>query len=381
MPATAFQAIFRAHLDQSARTSTAFPQVLWYGQPALQSVFRLGVALGGVLGLLLLAATGSADRIDRLRAHAKAVAASERAALVELYALDSRLESARSELAMVESRIAALRLEQDRARLELGVARSTLAIAEQRLGEQVRALYEQGQPDVLELVLGASSLEELLAGLDSLSRAARSTSDVVSDARIARASIGALSQSLARRARLLERLRAAAAARATELDSARIEREAYIGRLRSERRLTAERIVTLQAEAAAAQARARTVTAAVQTAPTVAAFVAQPISNAQPPGPPDDPAARRGSGNTLTLLSTGYSLMGTTATGLPVGRGIVAVDPSVIPLGTRLSIPGYGQGVAADTGPAIQGLRIDLWFPTQAAALAWGWRTVTVVLN
>ena len=54
---------------------------------------------------------------------------------------------------------------------------------------------------------------------------------------------------------------------------------------------------------------------------------------------------------------------GTTATGVPVGWGTVAVDPSVIPLGTRLTIPGYGDGVAADTGPAVQGATVDLWFP------------------
>ena len=57
----------------------------------------------------------------------------------------------------------------------------------------------------------------------------------------------------------------------------------------------------------------------------------------------------------MTVYATGYCLKGTTATGLPVGPGIVAVDPSVIPLGTRMTIPGYGEGVAADTGGAIQG--------------------------
>jgi 3D (Asp-Asp-Asp) domain-containing protein len=58
----------------------------------------------------------------------------------------------------------------------------------------------------------------------------------------------------------------------------------------------------------------------------------------------------------------------------------VAVDPSVIPLGSRLGIPGYGLGVAADTGGAIQGARIDLWFPTVAQAHAWGSRVVTITV-
>jgi 3D (Asp-Asp-Asp) domain-containing protein len=60
---------------------------------------------------------------------------------------------------------------------------------------------------------------------------------------------------------------------------------------------------------------------------------------------------------------------------------VVAVDPSVIPLGTRLTIPGYGAGIAADTGSAVRGSTIDLWFPTLAQALAWGKRTVTITLH
>ena len=60
--------------------------------------------------------------------------------------------------------------------------------------------------------------------------------------------------------------------------------------------------------------------------------------------------------------------------------GVVAVDPSVIPLGTRMAIPGYGLGIAADTGGAVVGSTIDVWFPTTAQALAWGRRTVTITV-
>jgi 3D (Asp-Asp-Asp) domain-containing protein len=81
------------------------------------------------------------------------------------------------------------------------------------------------------------------------------------------------------------------------------------------------------------------------------------------------------------VSSTGYSLPGHTATGIPVGWGVVAVDPSVIPLGSRLTIPGYGEGVAADRGSAVRGAMIDLWFPTLAQARAWGRRTITITIH
>jgi 3D (Asp-Asp-Asp) domain-containing protein len=83
----------------------------------------------------------------------------------------------------------------------------------------------------------------------------------------------------------------------------------------------------------------------------------------------------------MTVSAVAYSLPGRTASGLPVGHGIVAVDPSVIPLGTRMFVPGYGEAVAADTGSGVRGAMIDLWFPTTADALAWGRRTVVITLR
>jgi uncharacterized protein YabE (DUF348 family) len=54
---------------------------------------------------------------------------------------------------------------------------------------------------------------------------------------------------------------------------------------------------------------------------------------------------------------------GRTATGVQVTYGVIAVDPNVIPLGTRMFVPGYGYGVAADTGGAVKGYIIDLGYP------------------
>jgi uncharacterized protein YabE (DUF348 family) len=91
------------------------------------------------------------------------------------------------------------------------------------------------------------------------------------------------------------------------------------------------------------------------------------------------------SGDKRTVMTTAYAPgvdgVGTrTATGARAGYGIIAVDPSVIPLGTRLYVPGYGYGIAADTGGAIKGAKIDVCFDTRAEAIAWGRRTVTITV-
>lgn len=73
----------------------------------------------------------------------------------------------------------------------------------------------------------------------------------------------------------------------------------------------------------------------------------------------------------------GYS---TTRLGTPLRYGVVAVDPRVIPLGTKLYIEGYGYAVAEDTGGAIKGNRIDLCFTNKAQANAFGRRNVKVYI-
>lgn len=79
-------------------------------------------------------------------------------------------------------------------------------------------------------------------------------------------------------------------------------------------------------------------------------------------------------------LSTGKWADGFTSTGKKAKYGIVAVDPRVIPLGTKLFVEGYGYAVAEDIGGAIKGLRIDLFYESRKEALKFGRRDVTVYI-
>ena len=160
------------------------------------------------------------------------------------------------------------------------------------------------------------------------------------------------------------------AATATEraLVSTRSARASYIAQLISKQALNAADIQRIEQQARAAESLSAQLTGS-QPAATVATL-----------GEGADTAPFAG-GRTLTVSVTGYSLSGRTATGLPVGWGVVAVDPRVIPLGTHLWIPGYGEAIAADVGSAIIGQRLDLWFPSVAQADFWGRRTVTITLH
>lgn len=88
----------------------------------------------------------------------------------------------------------------------------------------------------------------------------------------------------------------------------------------------------------------------------------------------------------IDMRATGYGPDGNgrwgarTASGLRPGRGVVAVDPRFIPLGTRLYIEGYGYAVAGDTGGAIKGNRIDLGFDSNREAWNVGRKNVRVLI-
>lgn len=104
-------------------------------------------------------------------------------------------------------------------------------------------------------------------------------------------------------------------------------------------------------------------------------------TSAQPARVPVAPAH----GRRMRVVATGYSpqqpdLDYVTATGARAERGVIAVDPKMIPLGTRVYVPGYGYAVAADTGGAIDGRRIDLCYNTVAEAMRWGRRSVTIII-
>lgn len=89
----------------------------------------------------------------------------------------------------------------------------------------------------------------------------------------------------------------------------------------------------------------------------------------------------------IKMVATGYaaghcggSASGHAALGMHAGKGIVAVDPRLIPLGTHLYVVGYGYCLAADTGGAIKGNRIDLCFDSYNEAKHAGRHLVTVFI-
>src|SRR6478672_2208182 len=339
--------------------------------------------------------------------------------LLDLYALGSRLDRARADLARLDTQAAALARRQESARREYRAALETQSNAQLELGAQLRLLYEQDQPDPIAVILGAASFNEAIENLDNIKRIAHATESVLDQAKRAKQRVSRQKVQLAAQVARTKAARDRVAAGAADLERARSERSDYLTQLRREQALNNAQIADLQARAAAAQQRAQQVTAQVHrqqpqeqpaqadsSSSSSASSASAPSATAAPetttfdtpstaaPGEPPPAAvesvsqgASTGStasspgpprsGGTMSVLATAYCMSGKTATGLPVGPGIVAVDPGVIPLGTRMTIPGYGEGVAADVGGGIKGARIDVWIASCAEAASFT-RTVTI---
>ncbi|WP_337017546.1 ubiquitin-like domain-containing protein [Oceanobacillus massiliensis] len=93
------------------------------------------------------------------------------------------------------------------------------------------------------------------------------------------------------------------------------------------------------------------------------------------------------SGKTVTMTASAFTAScsgcsGYTATGINLkanpNKKVIAVDPSVIPLGTKVWVEGYGEAIAGDSGGHIKGNRIDVHVPSKSAAYSWGVKTVQV---
>lgn len=113
--------------------------------------------------------------------------------------------------------------------------------------------------------------------------------------------------------------------------------------------------------------------------------------SSQPVAEPNPPAQSVAEAKELLVTATAYTAYckgcsGTTAYGIDLrsnpDRKVIAVDPKVIPLGTKVWVEGYGEAIAGDTGGAIKGHKIDVFIPSYDDAMEWGVKKVKMkVLN
>ena len=112
---------------------------------------------------------------------------------------------------------------------------------------------------------------------------------------------------------------------------------------------------------------------------------AEPAKPAKTSNPSGNVINGREYSKVLKVKATAYTpydggCTGMTASGTRAGFGTIAVDPKVIPMGSKIYIPGYGVGTALDTGGAIKGNKIDVCYMTKGEAFNWGVKNLNIYI-
>lgn len=345
----------------------AAPRIGWVAAAVVLFVAALPAPVGSAIAVSK-AATQTTRPLNTSSATVDQAAREHDQAVFDLLVLERKLATTERHLAEAESererlaaRLATAVADRDRAQRDLTATRT-------RLTSRLRATYMLGDLGWLDYLAGSADVRQLVNRAALLSRV------LVAEARLAeeidRARAGAVKAETS--------LREATAAQASLVGEARALRGHLEQAQTDQAQLTArlgERLASAQADARAAQARMDAINrqagggSLADTGGGTSTSTGATIGSTTPR-----------SGRRLTVRATAYALPGTTATGVGVRFGIIAVDPRVIPLGTRLYVPGYGEGIAADTGGAVRGNRIDVWLPSEAQAEEWAVKTITITI-
>ena len=319
-----------------------------------------------LLGCATSTSAGAPGPADQLATLTRA----QRSAELQLYAAESAVARARASVMRLERRRQALDARLARTRRHVAVVRSSLDATNQRVANLLRRLYVEGDADPIAVLLGARSLPAMLAGLDELERTTHANRGIAAELRARSRTLRTQLVRLAQVRRQLSNAERRAGAALAASERAAASRRATLAGIGRRAGVTRTRLAAIEARVKAAQRASARIERKSVSAP----------SRAEAPGAAAAPSPAAPGTRKLVVDAVAYHLPGRTASGLPVGVGVIAVDPRVIPLGTRVFVPGYGAAVAADVGSAIKGNIIDLWMPSTAAARAWGRRTVTITV-
>ena len=278
----------------------------------------------------------------------------EESLLEEILVSEIEIENKRNEIKSLNGELEVLenQLEElDETRKELS---ESIENKKNILTEKVIFSYKYGNNDVLKIIISARDLNEVVNNLYLFKNIISREAEIIEQLRFEKEEYGRISRKSEEKMKEIEETRVRIEAEEQQLLESMEENKVLLEKVKGEK----AEIQNLLSE------------------------IKKRIAQIQP------------SGLTLVgewdMIATAYHAFGKggndingngiTAIGLRARKGIVAVDPRVIPLGTRLYIPGYGEALAADTGGRIKGSRIDLCFESLGECFRFGKRKIKIYL-
>ncbi|MFL0249316.1 3D domain-containing protein [Clostridium neuense] len=285
-------------------------------------------------------------------------------------ALDNEINSVLKKIDNNKKDMNKLANEMKNSELQLKSTEDKLNNQQDLLKKRVRAMYMNGKSSYLQIVFSSKSFSDLLSNVNTVTSVMNFDNNILSNVEKEKKNILVQKENLGYANKQLEALKTSNETTLSKLNNdIKQEKTLLASATEKEKQLIAKQQAEQEAAAKAKQLAAQRVAASSNQNTVNVPLLANPAS----------------AGKTISVVATAYSDNGCTSTGPhtsrnPGGYSTIAVDPRVIPLNSKVYVQGYGYAIAADTGGAIIGNRIDVFFPSDAECESWGVRTVSVTI-
>lgn len=292
----------------------------------------------------------------------------------DMEALQSYITQNREALAGTQQRIAETQQQIEKKKEEIVVLQDKIHNRKDVMKSRLVALQEDEKLNVaINVILESKSVADLIQRASAVTTLFNADNDIINDQENDLAQIEADKQEIAKHEEQLAAEKETLSKQQNELALNLQKRQESLTVMQQKYSQVDQEMAGIQAELTAAQEKVRQEQEAVKA-----------MSIAKTPAAPAAPAP---TGTEMYVTSTAYSWQSSgsiTYMGYNIKENpnmkLIAVDPSVIPLGSKVWVEGYGVAIAGDTGGAIKGHKIDVLMPNNAQAYAWGRKTVKVVV-
>ncbi|MFP7298654.1 3D domain-containing protein [Neobacillus niacini] len=292
----------------------------------------------------------------------------------DMESLQSYIAQNREALAETQKRIAATQQQIEKKKEEIVVLQDKIHNRKDVMKSRLVALQADEKMSVaINVILEAKSVADLIQRASAVTTLFNADNEIIDDQENDLAQIEKDKAEIAKHEAQLAVERETLSKQQNELALNLQKRQESLTVMQQKYSQVNEEMAGIQAELKAAQEKVRQEQEAVKV-----------MSTANTPAAPAAPAPK---GVEMYVTSTAYSWQSSgsiTYMGYNIKENpnmkLIAVDPSVIPLGSKVWVEGYGVAIAGDTGGAIKGHKIDVLMPNNAQAFAWGRRTVKIVV-
>lgn len=287
--------------------------------------------------------------LNELSTQISALTDDEEALLEEIVTVEANIENSKNQIAQLTEKISGIEKELSRLTDERKSIQKNIDLKKSELEKRIRYSYKYGKNNVIKMLATARNITEFYKNLYLLRNIMKRDAQLAESLRLDKES--------------LDRIMRKSEEKAKEYQSAMSDNISEKQKLEESFAKDKELLEKVKGEKSTVQ--------------QVLAAIRERIARIQPPG-----VVLVGE---WTMVATAYysgggGLNGTgfTATGLRARKGLIAADPTVIRLGTRVYIEGYGEALVADVGGWIKGNRVDLCFDSLEECYRYGRRKIYV---